>query len=1114
MGGTTWRASAAAPAARSRAPGDRHRDVTEDVADRLRRAVELMLGAIGRAERHARRAGPVGAGASTPAPAVVPVDDIYRAVSTVVLRVLVLQLAERCPRPGVPQNAPAPSTPDGLVGRPGQAGTAWTRLSARFADVHARLGHPDPGPDRTTPITLFDPSAFGWLTSLPVDDDTVRHLLRVVRDGARPGRVPLSDIDVEQVGHGYEHLLSYAAARADTVMVGVGHEHHLPLDDLTELAARHPDRRQLAAALTGRRRISGFGSPATVAKRLGPLGGAERATARAELLVVTAGDGELVDRLLPFVRIVRRDPSDRPVVILPGAPYLVRSALRRSSGAHYTPPALADEVVRHALAPLLYHVGPLQTADRDRWRPRSGAEILDLRVVDIAMGSGAVLLAAARYLAAALADAWRREGTPEPDTGAARRAVVDHCLFGVDVNPTAVQMAAVSLWLLVGEPDRRCPVPAGRLRVGDALLGITDADQAAALVGGPAAGADRPWLRDALTHPSTPAQRRRAALLADLAVGVALAARVRRPRTGPRRTPAGGSGPPPAAPDDRGSPTDHDPAATAGRWRRVVLAREFDTLAQDLLTGRDPALDPALDIAVDIALDPGVDPGPAAARSRAWLATDQPPGTFPRVPVHWPLAFPAVFRRGGFDAVVGNPPFLGGQKLTGALGRAYRELLVDTVGRGARGSADLVAYFLLRAHQLLRAGGQTGLIATNTLAQGDTREVGLDQLVADGTTIRRALRSARWPAPGAALEYCAVWTSTVTPGPDAERHLDGRPVPIVGTALEPVGRARPRQQAPAPLPGNARRCFVGSYVLGLGFTMPPEQAAALLAADPRHADVLFPYLSGRDLNAAPDTAAGRWVIDFHDWSEDRARGYPDCYARLAELVRPDRQRNGRAVYRRYWWQHAEKRPALRAAIAGLSRVVVIALVSRTVMPVLVPTGQVFSHKLGVFASDDPALLGVLSAAPHYWWTRSRSSTIKADINYSPSDVFETLPLPAFTPELRALGTRLDRYRRQVMLARRTGLTASYNLVSDPHVRDADVVELRDIHRALDRCVLRAYGWDDLLDRLDHGIRPAGRELRYTIGEPARREILDRLVALNHERRVAAPAGPTGGEEAG
>ena len=132
-----------------------------------------------------------------------------------------------------------------------------------------------------------------------------------------------------------------------------------------------------------------------------------------------------------------------------------------------------------------------------------------------------------------------------------------------------------------------------------------------------------------------------------------------------------------------------------------------------------------------------------------------------RSPLHWPLAFPEVFldgaagAGGGFDAVVGNPPFLGGQKLTGVFGKPFREWLVEVLGGGVRGSADFVAYFFLRAWRLLRPGGAMGLLATNTIAQGDTREVGLDQLVADGASIFRARASMPWPGE-ANLEVAVV----------------------------------------------------------------------------------------------------------------------------------------------------------------------------------------------------------------------------------------------------------------------------------------------------------------------------------------------------------------------
>src|SRR5207244_5073276 len=101
-----------------------------------------------------------------------------------------------------------------------------------------------------------------------------------------------------------------------------------------------------------------------------------------------------------------------------------------------------------------------------------------------------------------------------------------------------------------------------------------------------------------------------------------------------------------------------------------------------------------------------------------------------RRPFHWPLEFPEVFvsRQEGFSAIISNPPFQGGQKITGALGTDYRDYLVEYLANSKRGSADLCAYFFLRASQLVRQGGQCGLLATNTISQGDTREVGLEQI--------------------------------------------------------------------------------------------------------------------------------------------------------------------------------------------------------------------------------------------------------------------------------------------------------------------------------------------------------------------------------------------------
>jgi hypothetical protein len=255
---------------------------------------------------------------------------------------------------------------------------------------------------------------------------------------------------------------------------------------------------------------------------------------------------------------------------------------------------------------------------------------------------------------------------------------------------------------------------------------------------------------------------------------------------------------------------------------------------------------------IGTALDDGVPDAERAAAldtlrdiSRQWLRTDLPETLMPsdRQCLHWPLAFPEVFaseRRSGFDAVVANPPFLGGKRISTANGTSYREYLVLSLAHGLSGSADLIAYFLLRMCNIARS---VGTLATNTVSQGDTREVGLDRVVDSGWTIQRAVKSERWPNE-ASLEIAKLWLwrDAWTSQPV----LNGTPA-LAGITAS-LERATRVLLSPEPLHANVAKSFIGSYVNGMGFILTPEQATSLLHADPRNADVLFPYLNGADLS--------------------------------------------------------------------------------------------------------------------------------------------------------------------------------------------------------------------------------------------------------------------------
>ena len=122
------------------------------------------------------------------------------------------------------------------------------------------------------------------------------------------------------------------------------------------------------------------------------------------------------------------------------------------------------------------------------------------------------------------------------------------------------------------------------------------------------------------------------------------------------------------------------------------------------------------------------------------------------------------------------------------------------------------------------------------------------------------------------------------------------------------------------------------------------------------------------------------------------------------------------------------------------------------------------------------------------------------MRYAASDVFETFPFPASPISLESIGVRYHSHRRDVMIARREGLTNTYNRFHSPHEVSHDIATLRALQVEMDNAVAAAYGWTDL--DLAHGFHQTKQGIRYTISEAARRTVLDRLLALNHERYAA------------
>jgi len=240
------------------------------------------------------------------------------------------------------------------------------------------------------------------------------------------------------------------------------------------------------------------------------------------------------------------------------------------------------------------------------------------------------------------------------------------------------------------------------------------------------------------------------------------------------------------------------------------------------------------------------------------------------------------------------------------------------------------------------------------------------------------------------------------------------------------------------------------------------------------------------------------VINFRDWPLEKAMEYHDPFEIVERLVKPERNNNNDKGAREFWWRFLRPRPELYATIAGLSRVLVAVRVSAHHCIAFAPAGIVYSDRLVVFALEQGAHLALLASTIHDSWAhRPGSTTHETRSTYFPERSFETFPFPPLIESLESIGERYNSYLRDVMAARREGLTATYNRFHSPKEVSQDIAHLRALHVEMDHAVAAAYGWSDL--DLDHGFHESKQAIRYTISEAARREVLDRLLALNHER---------------
>ncbi|WP_300162274.1 type IIL restriction-modification enzyme MmeI [Solidesulfovibrio sp.] len=1085
-----------------------HEEVTDTLGEQVRRAVEVLVQCLDKADEDRNRE----------LLRDVKPAELYEAGLTVMMRLVFVLCAEergllllgvsvydRCYDVSTLRGHLEEEAYDHVPEVLDRRHDAWTRLLAVFRAVYGGIEHESL---RMPALggSLFDPDRFPFLEGrdkgsswrdtsaapLPIDNRTVLLLLNSLQILKQSGGALLLSyraLDVEQIGHVYEGLLEHTVARVPRVTLGLqgAQKAKNPNVALAELESALLDGEaalvKLVLDVTGRSESAirnGLSKPAadTVFGRV--LGGC-------------GGDTALAERIRPFTNLLRTDAWDDPIVYRDNSFMVTLGADRRETGTHYTPKSLTESIVTTTLEPVVY-AGPAEGKTREEWALKSSREILDLKVCDPAMGSGAFLVQACRYLGEKLVEAWLHEeatgkaitvdgealdqlGAEEPLPSQlderltiARRLVAERCLYGVDVNPLAVELAKLSIWLVTLAKGRPFGFLDHNLRSGDSLLGLHELKQ--------------------LTKLSLfPEKKKSISLFAsniEVAVKEALTLRKQLRQTTIR---------------DISDVQYMELLNQQARQKLAHIEHVADAIVGEALAsgGNQRKLEAAMDNLFSLVTTYIEGDNEAKkkiiAKARKSLSMDIPADRPTRKPFHWAVEFPEVFfdGRDGFDSVLGNPPFMAGTSISTVFGKKYK-IFLKLVWPHLQSRCDLCVVFMLRGAILSRKRATMGYLGSNTAAQTDSRLSGSAYLLSKGWTIFAAQDSEKWP--GAANVYiCRIhyfkgmWQGCFTIG---EKAVTG----ITSSLTE--GGENPE---PFPLHYSNIKSFTGTKVYGDGFILSAQEAEKILQRDSAYKKVIKPFLIGRELNEDPRCRPSRYVIDFTDMNEEEARRYETAWDIVERRVYPTRKISPEERMRKIWWQFQRPRAELYRRLDNDGIAWCVAATSDTVAFVALPISEskplVISHAVNVLILNGYGEFAAIQSSIHNSWARFYGSTIKGDFRYTTTDCFYTFPFPGTPENLVDIGTQYHTIRGDIMSILNEGLTSIYRLFNDKEIQTTEINEIRNLHEAMDLQVVKSYGWSDI--NLEHGFYETAKGIRFTISENARREVLQRLLKLNHER---------------
>lgn len=410
------------------------------------------------------------------------------------------------------------------------------------------------------------------------------------------------------------------------------------------------------------------------------------------------------------------------------------------------------------------------------------------------------------------------------------------------------------------------------------------------------------------------------------------------------------------------------------------------------------------------------------------------------------------------DAIIGNPPFLGGKHIRMNLNDEYVDRIFQRFPKVK--DVDFCAYWFRLAHDKIDEKGRVGLVGTNSISQGKSRIAALDYITQNGGYIHEAVSTQPWS--GAAKVHVSIinWCK------DKPRkyYLDDLVVSQINSSLKSTVDVSQAVR----LKVNLNKCFQGVIPNGKGFLLSEQQAEEWIKADSKNKEVLKLFSMGANLAKNPHGKPERWIIDFDDMSIEEASDYQLPFEQVKQTIPLERENNRNEKLKLNWWKYEGKRIEMRKAISTLSFYFAVPEVSKWAIFISCPLEWLPGNKTKVVVSEDFYIFGILSSSIHREWIHAQKSTLGASIAYTHNTCFETFPFPQtvdikIVQQIRTKTEKLHEYRSQQMETKQWGITTLYNkFFTEPSS------QLYKLHQQLDKLVMSAYQFnpeDDILERL-------------------------------------------------